>query len=149
MNTTNTTNDMEYCLNSFQTWTVYNIRKNLIDTLHFFNNNYITLIIFLFVFAYLLKEKREKDSFQKKVLNQLKHQPKYEVEEVEEETKHGDAELYMQCYKKCLLITGNTIKYKDELKKYNGKYNATLKGWVFSPKHENTLLGNLPLEWLE
>lgn len=41
---------------------------------------------------------------------------------------------------KSFLITGrDTKKFKEELKTMGGKWNATLKGWIYSIKNEETL----------
>ncbi len=35
-------------------------------------------------------------------------------------------------YEKAVLVTGDTKQIKEELKKIGGKWNFTLKGWIFS-----------------
>lgn len=39
--------------------------------------------------------------------------------------------LELKNYKRCLLLTGETKPIKDELKAVGGKWNPTLKGWIF------------------
>lgn len=38
-------------------------------------------------------------------------------------------------YKKGILATGDTKPHKEILKKHGGKFNPTLKGWIFSKEN--------------
>ena len=55
--------------------------------------------------------------------------------------KSDEISLELKPYsEKSFLITGDeTKKYKEELKKMGGKWNTTLKGWIYSSKNEESL----------
>lgn len=46
-------------------------------------------------------------------------------------------------YKKSFLLKGNTRKFKNDLKKF-GRWNPTLKAWVFGSKRKNDLINLFP-----
>ena len=39
--------------------------------------------------------------------------------------------LVFSVYKKSILASGNTLEHRERLKRYKGKWNNNLKGWIF------------------
>lgn len=48
--------------------------------------------------------------------------------------------LSLNNYKNCLLVTGDTKEVKDTLKEIGGRWNGTLKGWIFKKDKKIDLL---------
>ena len=55
---------------------------------------------------------------------------KYEIPKSMEITQYSD---------KCLLLTGNTKPYKEELKKMHARFNYGLGGWIYPAKMRKEL----------
>ena len=55
---------------------------------------------------------------------------KYEIPKSMEITQYND---------KCLLLTGNTKPYKEELKAMHAKYNYSLGGWIYPARNRKEL----------
>lgn len=59
-----------------------------------------------------------------------------ETKSNEVENSHVDIELKPYSEKSFLITGDDTKKYKEKLKELGGKWNSTLKGWIYSIKNE-------------
>ena len=50
----------------------------------------------------------------------------------EVESLRSKEEVEFKEYKKSILVTGDTKPHKETLKKYKGRWNPTLNGWILS-----------------
>lgn len=85
------------------------------------------------------EEEEEDDDDEKKVEKVSKSVSKLSINE-----KAPKYNLFLQTYKKGLILHGeDTVKIKENLKELGGKWNKTLKGWIFTKKDEEALIQGL------
>lgn len=74
------------------------------------------------------------DTMEEKVLEKVLETLEKIIARLPEKRKEREKpkDLLFQSHKKGILATGNTKEHKDKLKKYGGKWNPSLRGWVFT-----------------